>query len=91
MIHKLTGTVVPLNLTIFQPYSWVAVIVVLVLLALAIRRMEPAQPLEPDPAVFEDEEPVAARPRATGHLPNGWKTCGFSTSVSSPPGSVTSG
>ncbi|POY02757.1 short-chain fatty acid transporter [Mycobacterium kansasii] len=62
VIHKLTGTVVPLNLTIFQPYSWVAVIVVLVLLALAIRRMEPAQPLEPDPAVFEDEEPVAAPP-----------------------------
>ena len=25
VIHKMTGTIVPLRLTIFQPYSWVAV------------------------------------------------------------------
>ncbi|ORC00162.1 short-chain fatty acid transporter [Mycobacterium persicum] len=62
VIHKLTGMVVPLKLTIFQPYSWVAVIVVLVLLALAIRRMEPTRPLEPDPAVFEDEDPEVPPP-----------------------------
>ncbi|ETW26115.1 TIGR00366 family protein, partial [Mycobacterium gastri] len=62
VIHKLTGIVVPLKLTIFQPYSWVAVLVVLVLLAFAIRRMEPAQPLEPDPAVFEDDEPAVTPP-----------------------------
>jgi short-chain fatty acids transporter len=67
VIHKITGMNVPLTLTIFQPYSWVSVIVVLALLAIAIWRMEPAQSLEPDPAVFEDEkeedaEPAAAKP-----------------------------
>ena len=42
VIHKMTGITVPLKLTIFQPYSWLSVIVVLALLALAIWRMEPA-------------------------------------------------
>jgi len=56
VIHKMTGITVPLKLTIFQPYSWLSVIVVLALLALAIWRMEPAQSLSPDPAVFEDED-----------------------------------
>jgi short-chain fatty acids transporter len=56
VIHKLTGITVPLSQTIFQPYSWLSVIVVLAVLALAIWRMEPAQSLAPDPAVFEDEE-----------------------------------
>src|ERR1700739_2599110 len=56
VIHKLTGITVPLKLTIFQPYSWLSVIVVLALLALAIWRMEPAQSLAPDPAVFEDPD-----------------------------------
>jgi short-chain fatty acids transporter len=56
VIHKMTGMSVPLSLTIFQPYSWVSVIVVLALLAVAIWRMEPAQNLEPDPAVFEEME-----------------------------------
>jgi short-chain fatty acids transporter len=56
VIHKLTGITVPLRLTIFQPYSWLSVIVVLALLALAIWRMEPAQSLAPDPAVFEDQD-----------------------------------
>jgi short-chain fatty acids transporter len=56
VIHKLTGVTVPLKLTIFQPYSWLSVIVVLALLALAIWRMEPAQSLAPDAAVFEDED-----------------------------------
>jgi len=56
VIHKLTGITVPLTLTIFQPYSWLSVIVVLTLLALAIWRMEPAHSLAPDPAVFEDQD-----------------------------------
>jgi short-chain fatty acids transporter len=55
VIHKMTGITVPLKLTIFQPYSWLSVIVVLALLSLAIWRMEPAESLAPDPAVFEDE------------------------------------
>jgi short-chain fatty acids transporter len=56
VIHKLTGITVPLRLTIFQPYSWLSVIVVLALLALAIWRMEPTDSLAPDPAVFEDQD-----------------------------------
>jgi short-chain fatty acids transporter len=57
VIHKMTGTIVPLRFTIFQPYNWIAVIVVVVLLAVTIWRMAPSESLEPDPAVF-DEEPV---------------------------------
>lgn len=55
VIHKLTGSTVPLSQTIFQPYSWLSVIVVLAVLALAVWRMAPTQSLPPDPAVFEDE------------------------------------
>ncbi|OBA93246.1 short-chain fatty acid transporter [Mycobacteriaceae bacterium 1482268.1] len=55
VIHKITGITVPLKLTIFQPYSWLSVVVVLAVLALAIWRMQPPQSLAPDPAVFEDE------------------------------------
>jgi short-chain fatty acids transporter len=55
VINKMTHTIVPLGLTIFQPYSWVSAIVVLILLAIAIWRMAPTQSLEPDPAVFEEE------------------------------------
>jgi short-chain fatty acids transporter len=62
VIHKMTGMIVPLRLTIFQPYNWIAVLAVVVLLAIAIWRMEPKQNLEPDPAVF-DEEPVPATPK----------------------------
>ncbi|CAM5291870.1 TIGR00366 family protein [Mycolicibacterium aubagnense] len=60
VIHKLTGITVPLNQTIFQPYSWLSVIAVLALLALAVWRMAPTQSLAPDPAVFEDEVPPPA-------------------------------
>ncbi len=67
VIHKITGITVPLKLTIFQPYSWISVIVVLAVLALAIWRMEPTQSLAPDPAVFEDEdEPAEAGSPAEG-------------------------
>ncbi|OMC52112.1 short-chain fatty acid transporter [Mycobacterium sp. IS-2888] len=55
VIHKMTGTIVPLKLTIFQPYNVVAVLVVFALLGTAIWRMAPTQSLEPDPAVFEEE------------------------------------
>jgi len=56
---------VPLKLTIFQPYSWLTVIVALALLALAIWRMEPAQSLAPDPAVFEDEDQPEVKAEST--------------------------
>ncbi|ORW33104.1 short-chain fatty acid transporter [Mycobacterium paraense] len=61
VIHKITGMTVPLSLTVFQPYNWVAVIAVVALLSVAIWRMAPSQGLEPDPAVF-DEEPEPAAP-----------------------------
>jgi short-chain fatty acids transporter len=61
VIHKITGMTVPLTLTVFQPYNWIAVIAVVGLLAVAIWRMEPRQGLEPDPAVF-DEEPEPPAP-----------------------------
>ncbi|HEV7583657.1 MAG TPA: TIGR00366 family protein [Mycobacterium sp.] len=64
VIHKMTGTIVPLRLTIFQPYSWIAVIAVVALLAITIWRMAPSDSLEPDPAVFE-EEPVPETPAGT--------------------------
>jgi short-chain fatty acids transporter len=63
VIHKITGITVPLKLTIFQPYSWLSVIIVLALLALAIWRMAPPQSLAPDPAVFEDEDQPTAEPK----------------------------
>ena len=62
VIHKITGMLVPLRLTIFQPYSWVAVLVMFAVLAVAIWRMEPSQSLEADPEVFAEEPEPAARP-----------------------------
>ncbi len=62
VIHKIAGFNVPLTLTIFQAYSWVSVIVVLVLLGLAVWRMAPVETLQPDPAVFEEEDSASASP-----------------------------
>lgn len=56
VIHRITGFIVPLRHTIFQPYSWLSVIIVLAVLALAVWRMEPSERLAPDPAVFEDHD-----------------------------------
>ncbi|BBX61641.1 short-chain fatty acids transporter [Mycobacterium saskatchewanense] len=61
VIHKITGMTVPLSLTVFQPYNWMAVIAVIVLVGIAIWRMEPKEVLQPDPAVF-DEEPEPPAP-----------------------------
>jgi len=61
VIHKMTGSNVPLSLTIFEPYSWVSALVVLALLAIAVWRIAPAETLEPDPAVFEEEPEPPAR------------------------------
>lgn len=58
VIHKIAGITVPLNQTIFQPYSWLSAIIVLGVLALAVWRMEPSEVLAPDAAVFDDEEAV---------------------------------
>ncbi|WP_264992333.1 TIGR00366 family protein, partial [Mycobacterium montefiorense] len=45
VIHKMTGTIVPLRLTIFEPYSWIAVIAVVALVAVTIWRMAPDETL----------------------------------------------
>ncbi|CAJ1507291.1 TIGR00366 family protein [[Mycobacterium] holstebronense] len=74
VIHKIAGFTVPLSQTIFQPYSWLAAIIVLGVLALAVWRMEPADALVPDPAVFEEEPEIAAQRSATfaERLENQW-------------------
>lgn len=64
VIHKIAGFTVPLRQTIFQPYSWLSVVIVLAVLALAVWRMEPSMRLAPDPAVFDDEDPPAEPPSA---------------------------
>ncbi|MBB3750423.1 short-chain fatty acids transporter [Mycolicibacterium sp. BK634] len=66
VIHKMTGLTVPLSETIFQPYSWLSVLVVLAVLALAIWRMAPSSTLAPDPAVFEEEEATEAEAEPQG-------------------------
>ena len=85
VIHKITGMTVPLSQTIFQPCSWLSAIVVLVVLALAIWRMEPADALAPDPAVFGGRGRRCPEVQGSSHLPNGWRTCGSSTYWCSPP------
>ncbi|WP_165607556.1 TIGR00366 family protein [Mycolicibacter heraklionensis] len=65
VIHKISGFTVPLSQTIFQPYSWLSAIIVLGVLALAVWRMEPAEALAPDPAVFEEEPEIAGQRSAT--------------------------
>jgi len=62
VIHKMTGITVPLSETIFQPYSWLSVIVVLGVLALAIWRMAPSTSLAPDPAVFDEDDASQVEP-----------------------------
>lgn len=58
VIHKIAGFTVPLRQTIFAPYSWLSVMIVLAVLAIAVWRMAPSVPLAPDPAVFDDDDPV---------------------------------
>lgn len=62
VIHKIAGFTVPLRQTIFQPYSWLSAIVLLAVLALAVRRMEPSASLAPDPAVFDEDDPLVEPP-----------------------------
>ncbi|OBH17667.1 TIGR00366 family protein [Mycolicibacter sinensis] len=75
VIHKIAGFTVPLSHTIFQPYSWLSVIVVLAVLAVAVWRMEPSLTLAPDAAVFEDDDPLVEPQRSTTfaeRLENQW-------------------
>ncbi len=58
VIHKIAGITVPLSQTIFQPYSWLSVIVVLAVLAVAVWRMAPAETLAPRPGDLRRRTPA---------------------------------
>ena len=68
VIYTLTHQVVPLRQTIFRPYSYLPVFVVLVVLALAIWRMAPTTAQEVDSAAWAIETdtpaPVRSGPRS---------------------------
>jgi short-chain fatty acids transporter len=77
VIYTLTHQTVPLNLTIFQPYSYLTVLATIVVIALAIWRMAPTTVDEIDPAVFAaDSEPssrpTTGRPTFAERLENLW-------------------
>ncbi|MFJ3957921.1 TIGR00366 family protein [Arthrobacter sp. NPDC090010] len=75
VIHQMTGKLVPLGDTIFQPYSWVPVLVSMAVLGLMIRRMAPSESLQADPELFVEPEPPsrAAGPRSFAErLENLW-------------------
>lgn len=64
VIYSVTHQTVPLSQTIFQPYSYLTVVVAFVVLAFAIYRMSPTDAPEVDPAVFEvDQDAYADRGR----------------------------
>lgn len=66
VIFSVTHQTVPLSLTIFQPYSYLTVIVAFIVLAFAISRMSPTDAPEVDPAVFQfDEDTTADEGRPT--------------------------
>ncbi|HEY6932823.1 MAG TPA: TIGR00366 family protein [Marmoricola sp.] len=66
VIFSETHQTVPLSLTIFQPYSYLAVIVAFIVLAFAISRMSPTEAPEVDPAVFElDQDTTVDEGRPT--------------------------
>ncbi|QXX78354.1 short-chain fatty acid transporter [Alcaligenes faecalis] len=65
VIHQLTNMTVPFSLTIFQPYSWIPVLALIILLFLTIWRMEPDHALPPDPAVFADIEKDLPKTKAS--------------------------
>ena len=66
VIYSVTHQTVPLSLTVFQPYSWLTVLVAFVVLAFAISRMSPTDAPEIDPAVFElEQENVEGEGRPT--------------------------
>ncbi len=91
VIHKMTGHDVGLSLTIFQPYSWVAVVVILVLLATAIRRMNRHTRWRRIRRSSPRTSPSGPPSPHGAPSPSGSKICGFSTSWCSPRDWPTSG
>lgn len=60
VIYTITKQVVPLSLTIFQPYVFLPVVVTFVVIGVAVWRMAPRTTLEPDPAVYEVDADAGA-------------------------------
>jgi short-chain fatty acids transporter len=63
VIYTQTHQLVPLSMTIFKAYSFLPVLVTLVVIGVAIWRMAPTSTLDPDPAVFDIEGDTAPPPR----------------------------
>lgn len=75
VIYQLTGMTVPFSQSIFQPYSWIPVVALIIILAITIWRMEPDHALAPDPAVFAEPapEPEQTKPKTFAEkLENLW-------------------
>jgi short-chain fatty acids transporter len=64
VIHTLTGRNLTLTDAIAQPANWIPVIVMLILVPLLLRAMQPSTILRPDQALFEQDE--ADRPERRG-------------------------
>jgi short-chain fatty acids transporter len=56
VIHTLTGRTITLFQAIGQPANWVPVVVMLVVVPLLLRAMQPSTVLRPDAALFEQDE-----------------------------------
>jgi len=76
VIYTLTHQVVPLNMTIFQPYSYLTILAITIVTGIAIWRMSPTTEEVTDPAVFASEaEPTAShagKPSFAERLENLW-------------------
>jgi len=67
VIYTLTHQTVPLGLTIFRPYSYLTILMIVIVIGLAIWRMAPTTVEETDPAVFASDDESSSRP-TTGRL-----------------------
>jgi short-chain fatty acids transporter len=66
VIQTLTGRSLTLFDAIGQPANWVPVLVMLVLVPLLLRAVQPSTVLRPDPALFEQDEAHRAQQRGEG-------------------------
>ncbi|GMA50300.1 short-chain fatty acids transporter [Alicyclobacillus contaminans] len=74
IIFKMTGQTVPLSKTIFEPYNWIPVLLILIVVPLLLKFMSPSETTPIDPEALEDAEvevPVTTKTFAT-RLENAW-------------------
>ncbi|MCL6516324.1 TIGR00366 family protein [Alicyclobacillus sp.] len=74
IIYSVTHQTVPLSQTIFQPYNWVPVLAILIVIPILLRFISPSETTELDPVALEDPEPDAVPTRKTfaTRLENAW-------------------